>query len=61
MSRREILKMERIRRGGIKCHQCGVRLNSRNLEYVPKRWPLGLVEFVPICKSCLENNGEEMR
>lgn len=57
MARRELAKMAKIVHGGLRCHSCGKLLNVKNLEYTPKRWPLGLVEFVPTCRECA-NDGE---
>ena len=49
------LQIATVQYGGIKCRDCGKRLNRKNLAYRPQVYPAGTVELVPICKDCKED------
>lgn len=45
------LKVALDRRGGIRCRDCGKRLNRRTVSYREFTYPMGNLELVPVCKG----------
>ena len=58
MTLRELARAAKLARGPVLCHGCGQRLNKNTVRYAAKKNLLGIIEYVPLCGGCFEQNGK---